>query len=214
MATEERNAVVWGAAGGIGVAVVRRLLADGWTVAAVSRDTSGLGELTPHAYEADVADSFDVQQAVTAIGQELGEVSLYIYAAGDITSEPVGKMGPATWKRILDANLTGAYLTAHASLPLLSEGATLVFIGAVSERLRLPGLSAYAAAKAGLEAMAEALRKEERKRRVILIRPGAVDTAFWRKVPFRMPGNALSPEAVADKIAEAYRTGESNVIDM
>lgn len=211
---DERNAVVWGAAGSIGRAAVQRLVTDGWTVAAVSRDAEAIRNLTPNSYEADVADPFGVQQAVTAIGQELGEVSLYVYTAGDITSEPLGKMGPASWKRILDANLTGAYLTAHESLPLLTEDGTLVFIGAVSERLRLPGLSAYVAAKAGLEAMVEALRKEERKRRVILIRPGAVNTDFWSKVPFRMPGNALPPEAVADKIAEAYRNGESGVIDI
>lgn len=73
----------------------------------------------------------------------------------------------AGWRedyRILDANLTGGYNTVHYSLPLLTPDAPLVFLGAVSGRMRLPGLSAYAAAKAGLEAFAEAQRKEERKR--------------------------------------------------
>ena len=60
----------------------------------------------------------------------------------------------------MTANLSGAYLATHHSLPLLAEDAHLVFLGAVSERLRLPGLSAYAAAKAGLEAFGEALGKE------------------------------------------------------
>ena len=103
------------------------------------------------------------------------------------------------WQGIIDANLTGAYLSLHYSLDLLAENAHIMFIGAVSERLRLPGLSAYAAAKAGLEAFVEALAKEERKRKVTIIRPGAVNTDFWEKVPFRMPANALPVETVADR---------------
>jgi 3-oxoacyl-[acyl-carrier protein] reductase len=183
-------------------------------VAAVSRNADTLRALTPHSYGADVSDPFSVQQAVLALAQELDEFSMFVYAAGDITSEPLAKMKPATWQRIMDANLTGAYLTAHYSLPLLAEDAALVFIGAISERLRLPGLTAYVAAKAGLEAMVEALRKEERRRRVILVRPAAVNTDFWEKVPFRIPANAQSPQAVAEKIVEAGRSAGSVVMDV
>lgn len=209
-----RTAVVWGAAGGIGRAVVERLMADGWTVGAVSRDADALPSLTPYRYTADFSNAFSVQQAVTAMGQELGEIALFIYVAGDITSEPLVQMKPATWQRIMDANLTGAYLAAHYSLPLLTEDAALVFVGAISERLRLPGLTAYVAAKAGLEAMVEALRKEERRRRVILMRPASVNTDFWQKVPFRMPANALSPQVVAEKIMQAGLAANSGVIDV
>ncbi len=210
--THARSALVWGASGGMGQAIVARLQADGWTVGAVSRDPGA--DQAPRHYEADVADPFSVQQAVMALSQEMDTFDLFIYAAGDITSEPLARMSPAVWQRIVDANLTGAYLTAHYSLPLLTEDAPLVFIGAVSERLRLPGLTAYVAAKAGLEAMVEALRKEERKRRVILLRPGAVNTRFWEKVPFRMPANALAPQAIAAKIVEAYGNATNGVVDL
>lgn len=210
----EKIALVWGAAGGIGRAITRRLTADGWQVVAFSRHPDELDGRTTHAWEVNVADPFSVQRAVTAASQEAGEASLFVYAAGDITSEPAGKMTPETWRRILDANLTGAFLAVHYSLPLLTADAPLVLLGAVSERLRLPGLSAYVAAKAGLEAFAETLRKEERKRRVILVRPGAVDTAFWQKVPFRMPANALSAEQVAQHIVSAINSGQSGPLDL
>jgi len=88
-----------------------------------------------------------VQRAVLAAGQEAGEAHLFVYAAGDIAAEPAARMTPATFRRIMDANLLGAYNTVHHSLPLLAADAPLVFLGAVSERMRLPGLSAYAAAK-------------------------------------------------------------------
>jgi 3-oxoacyl-[acyl-carrier protein] reductase len=209
-----RIALIWGAAGGIGRAIALRLKADRWQIIAMSRHADDLAGAADYAYAADVSDPFAVQRAVLMAGQEAGEAQLFVYAAGDITAEPVAKMSPDTFRRILDANLTGAYTTVHQSRPLLTLDAPLVFIGAVSERMRLPGLSAYAAAKAGLEAFAEALRKEERKRRVIVIRPAAVSTGFWQKVPFKMPGNALSPEAVAEKVVEAVKAGHDGSLDI
>ena len=134
----------------------------------------------------ELGDAFSVQSAVTAISQAVSEVDLWVYAAGDIASLRVGDMQPSDWQRLMDANLGGAFLATHYSLPLLAEQAHLFYIGAVSERMRLPGLAAYAAAKAGLEAMAEVVRKESR-RKVTVVRPGAVDTPFWSKVPFKLP---------------------------
>ena len=168
------TALIWGASGGIGRALVQRLHAEHWTIGAVSRHPDDLADLTPHRYAADVADEFAVRQVVYAIAQDLPEIDLWLYAAGDIVSSKVAEMDAAAWRRILNANLTGAYLTTHHSAPILAEQAHLVYIGAYSEKLRLPGLSAYAAAKAGLEVFVEALAKEERRRRVTLVRPGAV----------------------------------------
>jgi NAD(P)-dependent dehydrogenase (short-subunit alcohol dehydrogenase family) len=209
-----RTAIVWGASGGIGRALVSQLVAEGWTVFAISRHPDDLTDLTQHVIEADVALPFTVQQAVTTVSQEVTEVDLFIYAVGDITASKVDEMSPKDWTRILDANLTGAYLTTHHSLPLLAVDAHLVFLGAISERLRLPRLAAYAAAKAGLEAFTEALSKEERRRRVIVVRPGAVTTPLWEKVPMQLPSHAISPEAVAEQILTAYQKGHKGTLDL
>jgi NAD(P)-dependent dehydrogenase (short-subunit alcohol dehydrogenase family) len=114
----------------------------------------------------------------------------------------------------LDANLNGAYLAIHYSLPLLAPQAHIFFLGAISERMRLPRLSAYAAAKAGLEAFAEALRKEQRKRRVTVVRPVAVDTPFWDKVPFNLPPHPLQPDDVAQRILAAYHERHKGPLDL
>jgi NAD(P)-dependent dehydrogenase (short-subunit alcohol dehydrogenase family) len=206
--------MVWGANGGIGRALVSELVAQGWTVIAVARQAGDLDHLTPLVIEADVARPHDVQQAVQLAGYEVTEIDLWIYTAGDITSAKVEEMTPAVWQRILDANLTGAFLAAHYSLPLLASEAHLFFLGAVSERMQMPGLAAYAAAKAGLEAFGEAFRKEARKRKVTVVRPGAVDTALWQKVPFKMPGNAMSPAQVAQAILAAYVAGHKGTLDL
>lgn len=209
----ERTAIVWGAAGAIGRALVNRLADEGWRVIAVTHGSETI-DRAALCIEADAGNVFDVERAVVAASHQASEVDLFVYAAGDITAEPVAAMTPQTWRRILDANLTGAFNAAHLSLPLLAPAAPLVFIGAVSERMRLPGLSAYAAAKAGLEAFAEALRKEERKRKVMVVRPGAVATDFWDKVPFKMPASALSPDAVAESILAALVVGHQGALDL
>jgi NAD(P)-dependent dehydrogenase (short-subunit alcohol dehydrogenase family) len=149
-----------------------------------------------------------------AAAQEVGEIDLWLYAVGDIAAKPVGAMDEETWDRILDANLTGAFRAIHHSLPLLAEEAHIVFVGAYSERLRLPGLAAYAAAKAGLEALAVALSKEERRKRVTVVRPGAVATPLWEKMPMRLPRSASTPEEIAGKILSAHVGGQSGIIDL
>jgi NAD(P)-dependent dehydrogenase (short-subunit alcohol dehydrogenase family) len=122
-------------------------------------------------------------------------------------------MNYETWQRILSANLTGAYLTTYHALPLLADDAHIMFVGAIQERLRLPGLSVYAAAKAGLEAFAEALRKEQRKKHITVFRPGAVDTPLWDKVPMNLPKDAMTAAKLADKMIEAYYNQQSGIID-
>jgi NAD(P)-dependent dehydrogenase (short-subunit alcohol dehydrogenase family) len=152
-------ALIWGAAGGIGRALARRLKEEGWQVIGVCRQGDDLAGVADYAFAADVADPFAVQRAALAAGQEAGEAHLFVYAAGDIAAEPAARMTPATFRRIMDANRLGAYNAVHHSLPLLAADAPLVFLGAVSERMRLPGLSAYAAAKAGLSPWATRSRR-------------------------------------------------------
>jgi NAD(P)-dependent dehydrogenase (short-subunit alcohol dehydrogenase family) len=209
-----KTAMIWGAAGGIGRALVSQLTNEDWSVVAVTHQPTDLADMTPHVIEADVASPYEVELTIASASQMVDEIDLWIYAVGDIISAKTTDLPPDTWQRIVDANLTGAFLTTHFSLPLLANEAHLIYLGAISERLRLPGLAPYAAAKVGLEAFAEALAKEERKRRITVVRPGAVATPFWEKVPLRLPANALSPEAVAQRIIEAYQQGQKGVLDL
>jgi 3-oxoacyl-[acyl-carrier protein] reductase len=206
--------MVWGAGGGIGRALVSALRKEGWQVLAMGRHTTELEDLTPHLFEADLADAGAVERAVAAASKLVDQVDLWIYTAGDIAASKVSDSSPDSWQRILDSNLAGAYLAVHYSLPLLARDAHLIFLGAISERLRLPRLSAYATAKAGLEAFVEVLGKEERKRHVTLVRPAAVDTPLWDKVPFKLPPGALNPDEVAERILAAYGEGHRGVLDL
>jgi len=209
-----KNAIVWGAAGGIGREILSELNAAEWTTIAVARNADKIATFADYVFEANFDDPVNVEQAAYSISQEVDGIDLLCYAAGDILSSKVIDMAPQEWGKIISANLTGAYTVIHYTMPLLSEEAHIFLLGAVSERLRLPGFSAYAAAKAGLEAFAEALGKEQRKKLITVVRPGAVATPLWDKVPLRMPADAASPEKVAKKILEAYRSGHKGQLDL
>ncbi|HMQ53390.1 MAG TPA: SDR family NAD(P)-dependent oxidoreductase [Anaerolineae bacterium] len=209
-----KTAMVWGAGGGIGQALVRRLSKEDWTVIALTRRPADLTSLTPHILEADVASAYSVETAVLAAAQIVTEVDLWLYTAGDITLAKTEDLSAADWQRIINANLSGAFLATHYSLPLLASEAHLIYLGAINERLRLPGLGAYAAAKAGLEAFAEALSKEERQRKVLVVRPAAVETPLWEKVPLKLPKAALSPASLAEQILQAYQAGHQGKLDL
>jgi NAD(P)-dependent dehydrogenase (short-subunit alcohol dehydrogenase family) len=205
------EAMIWGAGGAIGTALRDRLEQEGWKVTPIVHNLNEKN--IEGAVEADAGNPASVQAALVEISQRVDRVDLWIYAAGDITHSELASMESEAWQEIIDANLTGPFLSLKESLPLLTEDATIMIIGAQQERLRLPGLSAYAAAKAGLEAMVATLRKEQRGRQVILIRPSAVHTSFWEKVPFSMPKSALEPSELADAIFAAYQDGPQGVLD-
>jgi NADP-dependent 3-hydroxy acid dehydrogenase YdfG len=69
------------------------------------------------------------------------------------------------------------------------------------------------AAKAGLEAFAEVVRKESLWR-VTVVRPSAVDTSLWKKTPFKLPPRPLSPADVAARIWQAYQDGTEGNLDL
>lgn len=206
------QALIWGAAGGIGSALTHQLLISGWDVAAFSRDGATIGDA--NTFEVVFTNPTALDRAIYSAQFKFDEADLYVYAAGDITQEPVDEMQAATFTRILHNNLTGAFMTAKASLPILKPDAPMVFIGAVSERLQLPGLSAYVAAKAGLDAFLTSFQKEQRKRRIINVRPGAVDTPFWDKVALRKPKDIATADQIATRIVEAVQSDHKGNLDI
>ena len=209
-----KTALIWGVNGGIGRAIATELKHAGWTTIGICRQPTEMEGLVDHVLAADVSREFEVQTAVRAASLEVDQIDLWIYAVGDIETTAVADLDTESWQRQLDANLTGPFLATKHSLPLLADDAHLVYLGAVSERLKLPKFSAYVAAKAGLEAFVTSLQKELRGKKITLVRPGAVATPFWDKLPLRLPKDAAPPEKVAKRILAAYEEGHSGQLDM
>ncbi len=208
------NAVIWGASGGIGSALAEYLKAQGWDVAAVSRTAENVPDGVDASYEFDASDVQSIERAVYFIAQEMPEIDLMVYAVGDIAYEKLDRLAYEGWQLTLQSNLSGAFMVAQQSIPLLKQSGHMVFIGAYLEHLQLPKMGAYAVAKAGLEQLVNLLAKENRKLNFTLVRPGAVDTAFWDQVAIRKPQDAKSPQHVAAAILEHVTSGGSGSLDL
>jgi len=209
-----KKIILWGSEGSIGQAILKRFKNEGWQVAALARKLTPVSQAAAWSFEADFSDPEQMDRAGKWLLKNLEDAQVMVYAAGDIAAGKVAEGDYQRWQQILDNNLTGIYHSLRASLPLLEDSSHIFLLGAISERLQLPGLSAYVAAKAGLEALAVSLSKEERKKKVTVVRPGAVDTPLWDKVPFKKPSHTYSPEQVAEKIWEAYQDEHQGQLDL
>jgi NAD(P)-dependent dehydrogenase (short-subunit alcohol dehydrogenase family) len=208
------EALIWGASGGIGAALVRRLKADGWLVFAAARDERRIPSEADHTYPFDALQAYTIQPIPMQIASQSDGFDLMVYAAGAMASGTVEQMPVDSWMQVIGANLNGAYLTTQACLPLMKPGGHIMFIGAYVDHVTLPRMGAYAAAKAGLEPLVTVMQKENRKLKFTLLHPGPVDTPFWQSVPFSLPKNARPPEAIAEAMLSRYHAGESGLLDL
>jgi 3-oxoacyl-[acyl-carrier protein] reductase len=208
------DALIWGASGGIGRALVSHLKYNGWRVFAAARNTVNIPSEADFSYKFDAATWETIQDTTLAIAHETRGLDLMVYAAGGMVAKTADALDPSEWGRVMDANLNGAYLAARGSLNLLKEGAHVMFIGAYVDKITLPKFAAYTAAKAGLEPLVTILKKENRKTKFTLVRPGAVATPFWDNVPFTLPKGALSPQSVAEAVLNRYNAGEEGSLDL
>ncbi len=208
------QALIWGASGGIGSALVRTLKSAGWHVYAAAREESRIPPKADlmSAFRAD--SEYSIQATVARIAYESSELDLVVYAAGGLQAATVSDLSAADWQAVLDANLTGAYLCAKHSLPLLKADGHMLFMGAYTDKITLPRFAAYAGAKAALETFVAVLAQENRRQKFTLVKVGAVDTPFWHSVPFALPKTALSAESVAAQLLEHFNSGHGGVLEL
>lgn len=184
--SERRVALITGAAGGIGAAVVRRRLARGEAVVAIDLEKPSLDGA--FAFAGDVTDAAALGDIVAEALAAFGRIDAVVHCAGVAGAGPLLDMPLNAWRREIDVNLTSAFLLAKAAGPALiaSKGA-LVFLSSTNGRNGGSALSgpAYAAAKAGLINLARYLAKEWREHgvRVNAAAPGPVATPMLDRLP-------------------------------
>jgi NADP-dependent 3-hydroxy acid dehydrogenase YdfG len=146
--TVPRVALVTGAAGTIGRAVIRWMIADGWRVAGVDLKQS----------EADLSLCFDVTdrtamiEAANQVTEKLGSIDLLVTAAADFEKAPIGAMEPDRWQRMLDVWLGGTANACAAVVPtMVKKGCGSVVTLSVNFSQTEPGYT-YVAAASGIVA--------------------------------------------------------------
>jgi NAD(P)-dependent dehydrogenase (short-subunit alcohol dehydrogenase family) len=201
-ASAQKVALVTGAARGIGLAVAKRFLADGWRVALLDIEAGLLEKSVARlarsdatlAVTCDVSDPNAVASALVRIERHFARLDALINNAGVAVFAPLMETSDADWSRVLAVNLTGPFLCTKAAVPLMRNhgGGAIVNITSISGLRASTLRSAYGTSKAGLAHLTKQLAVElaEFGIRVNGVAPGPVDTAMAKAVH--------SPEIRAD----------------
>jgi 3-oxoacyl-[acyl-carrier protein] reductase len=174
-----RVAVVTGGAGGIGAAVVRRLVAEGARVASLDlEDGAPAGAL---AIVADVADSGQVDSAVARVEAELGPVDVLVCSAGvPGRSLRTVEIADEEWRRVLAINADGVFYCNRAAIPgMVDRGyGRIVNIASIAGKEGNPMAAAYSASKAAVIALTKAIGKDLAHSGVLVncIAPAVIET--------------------------------------
>jgi 3-oxoacyl-[acyl-carrier protein] reductase len=184
-----------------------------------------------HVVRADISSAAQVALLADECLARLGGLDVVVHNAVAITHVPFAELPLDEWRRVIDTNLTGAYLVAQACLPLLTDDGSIIFIGSKVATVGVPLRAHYTASKAGLVGLARSMAKELGPQgiRVNVVAPGVIDSEETReKLPperYRYYRNmtALKRLGRATEVAEvvlflaspaaAFVTGETINVD-
>lgn len=218
-----RNAVVTGACGGLGQALVRELIAGGASVALVGMNRSALETLAALApgrcgiFLPDVSDAAAMQAMAADWVAQRGVPDLVIANAGVAGGfETAMAEDLAVMRRMLEINLLGVATTFQPFLQAMVSSAqpgALVGVASVAGWRGMPGNGAYCASKAGLIAYLQSLRAELRPTALTVhtVSPGYLRTALTAGNRFAMPG-LMEPDVAARALLCAVRLGREHIV--
>jgi 2-hydroxycyclohexanecarboxyl-CoA dehydrogenase len=189
-----RTAIVTGGASGIGLAIGRRLAADGYAVALFDRDGSAAEAAaqeiessggTAIAVVVDVSDRRAIDSGVSQVRDRLGPPTILVNSAGMSSTDRFLSITAETWNRMLAVNLTGTFDCCQAVVPdMIAEGwGRIVNISSSSAHSGQPMMTHYVASKSGVIGFTKALALELGPKGITVntIPPGFVDTPMLRE---------------------------------
>ena len=223
---EGRVALVTGGARGLGREIVRVLAEGGASVVAadirreLAEETAAqvrADGCTSLAVELDVSDPSSVDRAYAEVEGRLGPVSVLVNNAGTDVTLPVEEVAIDDWRRVVDVNLTGAFLCAKRAIPHMHEAGRghIVNIASTAAKRTWPNASAYHASKWGLLGLSHALHAELRPQgiKVTAIVTGGMRTPFLLdRFPDIDPGVLQDPANVAETVRFALLQPDETVI--
>jgi NAD(P)-dependent dehydrogenase (short-subunit alcohol dehydrogenase family) len=226
-------ALVTGAANGIGRAIARHLLSEGWRVAALDLPKRGLARAfsgrarNTLPIEGDVADETTARGAVERTIEKFGRLDGLVSNAGIMIRKPLRRLTLTEWRRVIDVNLTAAFLLARAGEnPLRKARGAIVTIASTRALMSEPHTEAYSATKGGLVALTHALAVSLGPDvRVNCVSPGWIETENYgelrKKDHTQHPaGRVGRPQDIAEIVAwlldrerSGFVTGANFIVD-
>jgi len=198
--------VITGALGALGSVVADEALARGARIASVDHAPTQV-PAAPDRLELggiDLTDAAQAKKAIEAAAKHFGKLDALINIAGGFAFEAVEDGDPKTWQRMYALNVATALNASRAAIPHLSKSSAgrIVNIGAMGALLAGAGMGAYAASKAGVHRLTEALATEQKgKITVNAVLPSIIDTAANRaSMPKADFTKCVRPKELADVI--------------
>lgn len=187
----DKVVLVFGGNSGIGLAAARDFAAEGARVVITGRDTKTLEvarqQIGPDtlAIPSDIADLAALDEVCRQVRERHGRIDVLFVNAGVGGFVPAAAVTPEFWDSVHSVNLRGCFFAAQKALPLMGRGGAIVFTGSIGSQLAAPGNITYAAAKAGLRAVARNLASELLAQgiRVNMVSPGATETPILYRNP-------------------------------
>lgn len=221
--SDKKLIVITGASSGIGLALAKALLAEGYAVLGIANnfEKAGLNHPDFSSRSINLADLDALPESLSSL---LAEIDMPIKAL--INNAGIGRMGfleqlsVKDIRLVMDINLTSQVIVTKAFLPLLKrqgEG-DILFMGSEAALKGARQGSIYCASKFALRGFSQSLRDECGKSgvRVTLINPGAVRTPFFEKLQFEpelAPENAIEPEDIASAVSMVLASRPGTVFD-
>ncbi|MGV9711237.1 3-oxoacyl-ACP reductase FabG1 [Gordonia sp. NPDC003424] len=173
-----RSVLVTGGNRGIGLAVARRLAADGHKVAVTHRGSGAPEGL--FGVQCDVTDNASVERAFDEVAEHQGPVEVLVANAGITDNMLLMRLSEDSFEKVVDANLTGAFRCAKRATKGMQRAkwGRMIFLGSVVAMSGVPGQANYAASKAGIIGLARSIARELGSRNITanVVAPGFIDT--------------------------------------
>jgi 2-hydroxycyclohexanecarboxyl-CoA dehydrogenase len=180
-----RTAVVTGGASGIGQAIAARLSKDGLHVATIDRTPSD----DEAAFTADVTSRAQIDEALAAIRNQFGPVTVLVNAAGLDRFKRFTDISFEDWQRVIDVNLNGVFHVIQAVLPdmLAARWGRIVNISSSSTHSGASYMSSYVSAKSAVNGLTKSLALEYGPDGITVnaVPPGFIDTPMLRNAESR-----------------------------
>jgi short-subunit dehydrogenase len=210
-------AVVTGSSSGIGAAITKALLANGWQVVGISRRKADIADDNYHQIQCDLTDTKALGAAISDILTSYGKPALVVNNAGVGHFAPHEELSVNQIEELVKLNLLAPLLVARGFLRALKE--TRGNIIAISSFSALESSSfgaTYAATKAGLEHFNRSLFDEVRKSgvKVTTITPDITRTPFYDQLSFYPQEGAefaIAPECIAEAVINILKQPEGTV---
>ena len=204
---QDKRIVVTGAFGALGTVVLQAVVAAGASAAGVARapaskapaQLSGIALFA----DADISDARVAEATLRAVAQKLGGIDAVVNVAGAFRWGKVADSVPDIWEAMYRTNLLTAVNASRAALPLFGANGRVICIGAAGAAKAGTGMGPYAASKAGVAKLVEALAEEVKDRNITVnaILPSIIDTAANRAdMPKAEFSRWVQPGQIADLI--------------